>query len=195
MKWPTNGTTVCRKHGAAAPQVRDKAAANVEELAVRAACDKLGLSREMDPGEGLLELVREAAGNVEFYRQLVAEIPTHPEDDELTVDEDGPHYKHGAIGIYGRTYHQSGIPTGEAKRHILVTMYDDERDRFANFCQLALRAGVEERAVKLAEQTGQLIAQVLRATVADPELGLSPEVQEVAARVLSRHLRALPSGA
>jgi hypothetical protein len=59
--------------------------------------------------------------------------------------------------VYGRTYHVSGMPTGEAKPHILVTLYNDERKHLANVAASALKAGVEERRVRIAETDAQRI--------------------------------------
>jgi hypothetical protein len=131
--------------------------------------------------------VWEAAGNVAFYRGLVQALPTHPADDVLvpavTVEnEDGTteivaqHWERGDPGIYGRTYHVSGIPTGEAKPHVLVVLYNDERKRLKDACDSALRAGVEERHLRIAE------ADAARITMAFGQafevMGLSKRIEE-----------------
>lgn len=151
--WGTThpGIGKCKLHGGSTPNHQRSAQM---ELA-RRECVRLGVPIDMDPGDAMIGLVREAAGNVEFYRSLVAELPVHPEPDTFESDDDGGHWKQGKIGIYGRTYHQSGIPTGEAKPHILVVLYNEERDRLAAFAQAALKAGVEERRVRLAEADAQ----------------------------------------
>lgn len=161
--------------------------AQVEIL--RQTADRLGISREVDPAEALLELVWEAAGNVEFYRSLVEALPIHPEDDELVMsDVTGlPYWQRGAPGIYGRTYHQSGIPTGEAKRVILVQMYDDERDRLERYVKDALAAKIDERRVQIAERDArELFTSVGRAMTAAQ---LTPEQAETFRRELANDLR------
>lgn len=161
-KWPRKGAPVCQKHGGNAPQIIAATERRLEESKIRAAVDRLGLSVEISPVESLLQAVYEASGNVEFYRMLVQQLPTHPEDDEIIyTDEKGnDHYKHGESGIYGRTYHLSGVPTGEAKKHILVQMYDEERDRLARYRKDAISLGIEERRVQLEENRA---AEVFRA--------------------------------
>jgi hypothetical protein len=133
----------------------------------RRACATLGMPIATHPAEALLREVCETAGNVEFYRSLVAELPTHPEPDEFVApepDSDGDGYWiRGATGIYGRTYHVSGVPTGEAKPHVLVALYNDERKHLLAVTSAALKAGVEARRVQLAEQEASLIAEGFRA--------------------------------
>jgi hypothetical protein len=92
-------------------------------------------------------------------------------------------------GIYGRTYHASGKPTGEAKRHVLIVMRDAERDRLRKVAVDCANAGIEDRRIRLAEDRARLMADVFRAVFADPELGLTAEQQEVAPTVAGRHLR------
>lgn len=124
-----------------------------QEVVARRECVSLGIPIETTPAEALVREVWEASGNVAFYRQLVQGLPTHPEDDEFVSPEgegDG-HWIRGEPGIYGRTYHVSGIPTGEAKPHVLVQLYNDERKRKLDASAAALRAGVDERRVRIAE--------------------------------------------
>lgn len=192
-KYPPKGSKVCLSHGGGARQVRAKAKERTEMEAVREQANRLGVPKDVDPGPALIGLVREAAGNVEFYRTLVAEVQIHPDKDELTVDDEGSHWKRGAAGIYGRTYHQSGIPTGEAKPNILVTLYNDERDRLAGYCQAALRAGVDERRLQLQEQEArELMEGVVKAITAAK---LTPQQAEVFRREFADHLRRAESPA
>lgn len=190
VNYPVDGTTVCRKHGAAAPQVRSKALEVVQAAELRRQATKIGVPLDVNEAEGMMSLVREAAGNVEFYRQLVQELPTHPGDDEFGVDDEGnATYVRGTTGIYGRTYHVSGIPTGEAKPHILVVLYNEERDRLSSYCQAALKAGIEERRVQLAERDAkELFAGIGKAIT---KAKLTPEQSEVFRVELAAHLRSL----
>lgn len=177
-KWPRQGVAVCQKHGGNAPQIIAAAGRKLEEAKVRAVVDRLGLSIEISPIDSLLDAVYEASGNVEFYRSLVAALPTHPENDEIVyTDEKGTdHYKRGDPGIYGRTYHLSGVPTGEAKKHILVQMYDEERDRLARYRKDAISLGIEERRVQLEENRA---AEVFRAvTQALTAMGLGDRFED-----------------
>ncbi len=160
------GIGCCKLHGGCTPSHQAFAS---RELA-RRACVQLGVSLDVHPAEALVREVCETAGNVEFYRSLVQELPTHPDPDvyiEPHVDDDGElvegRWERGDAGVYGRTYHVSGIPTGEAKPHILVTLYNEERKHLLAATTAALKAGVEARRVRLAEQEASLVAEGFRA--------------------------------
>lgn len=174
---PMRGSTVCRKHGGKAPQVMAKAAERTTELEVREAANRLGVPIEVDPGEALLAMVYEAAGNVAFYRSLIQDLPAHP---VLVADEDPseelePQPHGGALkrrhdgwalirqGIYGPDH------LGDQRTHVLVQMYDAERDRLAQVSALAIKAGIDERRLALAEaDVARLFDAVIRAMTVLP---------------------------
>jgi hypothetical protein len=176
--WRTDhpGIGRCARHGGSTPTHRR--AADVAILKQTAA--RLGVPREVDPAQGILELVWEAAGNVEFYRQLLNGQPgLTAADDDADAD---------AVALYGPTFHNSGIPTGEAKRHVLVQMYDEERDRLERYVKDALAAKVDERRVQLGEaQAHNLFSAV---TVAMQAAEMTAEQAETFKRALATSLRA-----
>jgi hypothetical protein len=146
------------------------------ELA-RRECAALGIPIDTTPADALIEEVREACGNVAFYRAMIQQLPAHPEPDEFVATDDGEgHWERGDIGIYGPTYHVSGVPTGEAKEHILLRLYNEERKRKLDAASAALRAGVDERRVRIAEADAERImgAQVLALTA----MGLGDRLEE-----------------
>lgn len=122
--------------------------------------------RDIDPGEALLELVQWTAGEVDYWRQEVRLL----ERDELT---------------WGVTRVKEGGDdrgtTEEAKPHIAYVMLTAASDRLKEYSVAALRAGVEERRVRIAENQGRLFESVLRRIFARLELtehqvGLLPVV-------------------
>ena len=127
--WGTDhpGVGRCKLHLGSTAKHR-KAAST--ELAKRE-CATLGIPVETTEAEALLHEVREAKGNTIFYTALIQQLPIHPEDDRYVIDEEAGRgrWERGEPGLYGRTYHQSGVPTGEAREHILVRLYNDERKR------------------------------------------------------------------
>lgn len=177
------GVGHCSRH-AGSTESHGKAAS--VEIA-RRECVALGIPIETTPADALMDEVREACGNVAFYRQLVQRLPTHPADDVLVPaveveGEDGKpqtipaHWERGESGIYGRTYHVSGIPTGEAKPHVLLQLYNDERKRKLDASTAALRAGIEERQIRIAEAEAERIELAnIRAFAA---MGLADRLEE-----------------
>ena len=152
------GVGRCYRHGGSTPTHEKHGQI---ELA-RRECDRLGIPIEIDPTEALLREVWETVGNVEFYRTLVQQLPAHPDDDEITgyTDDMKPIYKRGEPGVYGRTYHMSGLPTGEAKPHVLVQLYNDERKHLVDVTGACIRLGIEKRRIDLEERRA---AEVFRA--------------------------------
>lgn len=145
---------------------------------------RLGMALDVEPAEALLGLIAEAASNVAVLRTLVTPLNHSP---YATGDEDDG-ADDAAPGIYARTYHESGKATGEAKPHVLVAMYDAERDRLAKLAEKAISLGLREREVRLAEQQGQLLADLFRSLIADPDLGLTPAQQQMAPGLVRKHL-------
>ena len=173
---PADGADVCPNHGGHAPQVRAAAERRVQEAAIRREVDRLGIAVETDPTEALLRELWETVGNVEFLRSLVQQLPVHPAPDSIEWEDGKPQYKHGEPGIYGRSYHVSGIPTGDAKPHVLVAMYNDERKHLVDVAATAVRLGIEERRVNLEENRA---VEVFRAvTVALTGMGLQDRFLE-----------------
>lgn len=160
------GGKVCRMHGGVAPQVKAKAAERAQADLARLQCERLGIAVATDPGEALLSQVAEAAGNVEFYRARAAELGLQVTD--LVFTEGGSH----------------SVP------HVLVVLYNQERDRLVNFSVAALRAGVEERRVRMAEADARRLAEVVVGALAD--ISAPAELAERFRAALGARLRALP---
>jgi hypothetical protein len=81
--------------------------------------------------------------------------------------------------------------TGEAIRG-LVQLEADERDRCAGMAVKAIAAGLAERQVRLAEQQGALVAELIRGVLSD--LGIDPSSPQ-AMQVVSARLHAVAGGA
>lgn len=87
--------------------------------------------------------------------------------------------------VWGRTQTDQGIgpqgpvdtATEKADPSVWYQLYLKERDHLAKVCALALRAGIEERKVKLAESQGLLVADAIRRILV--ALGLTPDQQQL----------------
>jgi hypothetical protein len=194
------GGTVCEYHGAGAPQV----AAAAERRAAAERGLKLvrtyGKKKIIDPSAALLNEVHWTAGHVEWLRKRVQEI----EIGEL-VPKPGPGAAGGATGsppaganalVWGTTRrkvggHDQGV-TEEAGVNAILALYQAERTHLTKVCDIALRAGVEERRVRIAERDGELVARCIRAILDD--LDLNGRQRALISTVVPRHLRALAGG-
>lgn len=165
------GATVCSKHGGSAPQVKAAAARRVEQAKASAATARLGLRVEGDPIAHMLDVIAYQAGMVAYWRSVVEAI----DDDLLT---------------WGATKVNDG-PTGtteEAKPHIAYSLLDEAQSKLVRYCAEAMKAGVAERQVRLAEQQGSLMSALQRAVLSrmlDAVLGLLAEHGVTGAEVVS----------
>jgi hypothetical protein len=165
--WAADGAEVCRRHGGAAKQVK-AAAAKRKELAIATkAVATYGLPLEVDPFNALLGELHRTAGIVAWLGLLIGELP-HDHGD----------LRHSALKQYG-------AETGE-RPSVWIELYQKERAHLAKVATDCLRAGVEERKVRIVEEQGQLIADVIRRIVSglgrDPA---DPAVREVVRRELT----------
>ena len=174
--WRVPGSDKCRRH-LPNPVARARAAVRAEVLA-------WGLGdTTVSPDETLLRLISQSAARVQRLSSRLEElVEEHGGDlaeamvgDSMMVTGDGELVK---VGEYVR-----GLCQLEAQ----------ERDRLAGFCAKAIAAGLAERQVRLAERMGQQIAEVLRAVLGDPELGLTAAQREAAPATIRRHLAAVAS--
>ncbi|MEV7034625.1 HGGxSTG domain-containing protein [Streptomyces sp. NPDC093272] len=180
------GQHVCRYHGGLAPQALKAAEGRIMEAKVRQLVTTYGLKIETTPTQALLDEVQWTAGHVAWLRERVQEI----ESAAVAQGTDGEHPL-----VWGVTRQKTGGEdagtTEEAAPSVWLKLYQAERAHLVKVCSEALRAGIEERRVKLAESQGALVAHAIRAILAD--LGLSDEQQARVTEVVPRHLRALAS--
>lgn len=153
---PMKGGELCKFHGGMIPKVRAKAAICLE---VR----NWGLEDvHEDPGEVLLRLVAQSAARCRAYAaELESLVKESPNLREALIAEIWISPDHGAAYLAGE--YVRGLAKLEA----------EERDRLASFCTKAIAAGLAERQVRIAEQTGEQFAKGIKAIL--DKLGLTDE--------------------
>lgn len=174
LRYHATGGKVCAMHGGNAKQVRGKAKKRTAVEKVKDLVATYGLPIDIAPEQAILDEVHRTAGHVAWLEQQVHALT----EGELVwgitrVKEGGEDYG----------------TTEEAVPHALLKLYNEERDRLVRVCTAALKAGIEERRVKLAEQQGALVANVIRAILND--LNLTPAQSALVSEIVPKHLRAL----
>lgn len=204
---PITGTDACRFHGGSAPQVRRAAAVNAAEAEAARQVATLGLRLDVSPTDALLEEVQWTAGHVAWLRQRVQELG--PQVDSIESNLDGSeaqltsrHPNHAKHGLTWGTKQWTDKHTDDggettsieaAGPSVWYQLYAKERDHLVAVCSAALKAGVEERRVRLAEQQGDLVAEVIRRIL--DALNLTPEQQQLVPVVVPQQLRLIAGGA
>lgn len=182
---PLEGGTRCKKHGGGSPQARKAAEKRIAEAKAKVTMEKavqtLGLPVDIDPGKALLDEIAVTYGHVQWLRGKVQ---------DLTPDE----------LVWGVTQTDEGIgpqgpvdtKTEKAAPNVWYTLYMTEREHLVKVTTTALKAGIEERRVKLAESQGQLLAEAIRRILA--ALNLSPAQQAMVPEIVPQQLRLLAGG-
>lgn len=176
-RYAIRGGTVCYTHGGRAPQVKAAAKARLARQEAQTIVEHLGVRVETTPEEALLGQVWEAAGNVELLRRMVQDLT--------------PAVGMSVFGEDGQVIHKIAGPTGskqkqnEAAPHVLVVMYNEERDRLVRYAKVCADAGVSQQLISLMERHAEQVVTAVETSL--EELGV--EVTEETRRVLGTHLR------
>ncbi len=153
---PHPGYGNCKNHGGCTPNGIKSA----EKEAAGEAVAIYGLPREVDPHSALIEELHRTAGHVAYLAQLIQDL-------------DGDH---------GLKQFQTGENGTIERASVWVDLYHEERKHFTNVAKTCIAVGIEERRVRVAEEQGQLMAQVVRGILADLKVDLTPEVQTIVRR-------------
>lgn len=170
--WGTDhvGVGRCKLHGGAGSRPRD-----MDERVARRAVATYGLPVEVDPHDALIEEIARTNGHVLWLGDIIADL------------------ERGTL-IWGIAQEKTGGEdwgtTHKAAPNVWLELYHRERQHLARVSKAAIDAGIDERRVRLAEDQGQAIVQVLRATLEDLGVDVTPEV----ASTVGRHLRAIDGG-
>lgn len=169
--WGTQhpGAGHCKLHGGSGPAAQVK---GLVELARREQ-SVMGAPLSIEPQDAILECIRISAGEVAYASERIS---------ELEVSD--------AVGPVMTRMERSGenaveeVREGPPALHVWITVRRQAMDRLVAYSFAALKAGIEERRVRVAEQQGMLLAQAIQGILR--ELGVSdrPEV----ASVVRKHL-------
>ncbi|TXH12528.1 MAG: hypothetical protein E6R03_12735 [Hyphomicrobiaceae bacterium] len=132
--------------------------------------DFLGAPIDITPHEALLQEVQRTAGLVVWFEDILEKAASDKENpfDDVMIQ-----------------YTKLGVTPSATWQ-----MYQWERQHLVDVSRIAIKAGVAERKVQIAEQQGRLIAAVMQAFILSDRLGLSYEQRQKAPAVIAEILMA-----
>lgn len=130
-----------------------------------------GLPIDVTPQDALLQEVHRCAGTVAYLQDVVRTL--------------------GQDQLKQRTFDNKGLSW--EKPAVWVDMYQAERAALVRVSAEAIKCGVAERAVALAEAQGQMLATVIKAILLELGVANDPRAPEIVGRNL-RAVSALASG-
>jgi hypothetical protein len=170
------GSGYCDYHEAAQAQTTNKALATTSavrkarEIANRHAT-LLGDPLNIGPHEALMREVQRSAGIVEWLHEHMKLMKADGKTDSQVLAQSTK------LGVTPSVWMQ---------------LFNEERKHLVQTCTAAIKAGVQERQVRLAEEQGRMIAMIMMAFVHDPELGLSSRQLLSAPEIIRRHVTNMP---
>lgn len=182
------GTDMCRSHGGAAHLAQQ---GTIDRLNLMEAQGEIAtLMRECDvpdqhPIDGLLEVVRVSGSFMRLLTVKVGELREDPSITEVLVEG-----KDGSLSTRRVADEEAfwGLNSqGEMVPHTYVQLLKVWTERYERACKTALEAGIEERRIRLAEDTSETFFAALgKAVVA---AGLDPAVRAALNQALAAELR------
>ena len=167
------GQRVCRMHGGSAPQALSAAERRGQERAALLALEAFGVPVEVDPHTALLQELHRTAGAVAWVGAIVADL----EQSSIT---------------WGRTREKVGGDdagvTHEAGTNAWVKLWQEERRHLVAVSAACVKAGIEERRIRVVEAQAQLLAGTVSRIL--DQLELTAAQRELVATVVPAELRA-----
>ncbi|HWF25149.1 MAG TPA: hypothetical protein VG275_06870 [Solirubrobacteraceae bacterium] len=186
--WGTQhpGAGKCRLHGGAEAhaQVNGLVQLARREMAV------MGQPLSIEPQEAILECIRIAAGEVSYASERISELdledavgPVTTHSLRRTVAD--PAALDGEIDKESKSELVADTRAGPPALHIWIQVRQRAMDRLVQYSFWALKAGIEERRVRIAEQQGMLLAQAIQGILRELGVDQKPEVPSIVRKHLT----------
>lgn len=149
----------------------------------------MGAPMDIDPFQALLWCVQIAAGEVEWFNGQIALL------DEAVVT---PISKVETFGMsqdqngHDEPWHKEATTKHRPTLHLYIKSRHEAMDRLASYSAMCIKAGIEERQVRIAERYGETIATLLEGVLT--ELRLTKEQQAKAPDIVRRQLGRVSTG-
>jgi hypothetical protein len=143
----------------------------------------MGTPVDIAPHDALLECIRIAAGEVAYASERIAELDPDDAVGNVVIRTSRPLKTPGGGENVDEVVEETR--TEAPALNIWIQVRRQAMDRLVQYSATALRAGVEERLVRVAEQQGQLIAEAVRGILEELGVADRPEVPTVVRKHLT----------
>jgi hypothetical protein len=179
--WGTQhvGVGRCKMHGGASPNA--EVAGQV--ILARREYQVMGVPLDVHPHDALLECIRIAAGEVQYASERIAELDKAEAVGAVKVLTARPLKMAG--GGENPDQRVQEIRVEAPQLHIWIQVRQKAMDRLVTYSATAMKAGLEERLVRIAESQGQLLAQAVHGILTELGVANLPEVPAVVRKHLT----------
>lgn len=177
--YPVIGMRVCHKHGGSARQTKELSKKKQREAAIQKAATRLGVPVDTDPKDGILQLISQKAGEIQWYKMQIDALQN---DDDL---------------VWSKARHTAGINSQgeidevvyEANVNQWLKLKNEAEKDLARYAEIALKYDIDERKIELARESVSQVEAIIRFILMDERLGveqkkmaLIPELMRSAVR-------------
>lgn len=190
MQHPARGAGVCWFHGAGRANVRETGRRRLALAEATKLMQTYGRPIVTDPAQALLDEIARTAGHVAWLGARVAALqPEQLVDGVAQTTTVEPAAAEDADSRPSRVevVRRVGV-------NVFVQLYMAERKHLAQVAEAALKCGIEDRRVRLAESQGAVIVNLLRRVLDAEELGLTADQKRLGRQLAAGQLRALSGG-
>ena len=166
---PIVGSKVCATHGGTNKQSKKM----IKKKQLKEAATRLGVPVETDPKDGILQLIAQKAGEIQWYKMQI---------DALQNDQDL---------VWGKTKEtEDGIEYSASVNQWLKLKNEAEKD-LARYAEVALKYDIDERKIELARESISQVEAIIRFILADERIGVSKKQMAMVPQLMREAVRSV----
>lgn len=171
---PVIGSSVCATHGGTNKQSKKM----IKKKQLKEAATRLGVPVETDPKDGILQLIAQKAGEIQWYKMQI---------DALQNDQDL------VWGITKTSVSDTEGDTVEYSASVnqwLKLKNEAEKD-LARYAEVALKYDIDERKIELARESISQVEAIIRFILADERIGVSKKQMAMVPQLMREAVRSV----
>ena len=166
---PIVGSKVCATHGGTNKQSKKM----IKKKQLKEAATRLGVPIETDPKDGILQLIAQKAGEIQWYKMQIDALQS---DDDL---------------VWGKTKEtEDGIEYSASVNQWLKLKNEAEKD-LARYAEVALKYDIDERKIELARESISQVEAIIRFILADERIGVSKKQMAMVPQLMREAVRSV----